>query len=405
MPSGEHGLLPGVGGNGAPVASLSNGHAGIPLTRLDNSDPYLLEELMLAVERVAHAGAFTLGDELEEFELDFAAYCETSFAIGVSSGTDALALALQALGVGPGDEVIVPTNSFFASAEAVTLVGATPRLVDVDPETHLLTADLVERNLNPRVRCVIPVHLYGRTVELDPIVELARAQGIAVVEDACQAHGARYHGRRVGSIGDAGCFSFYPTKNLGAWGDGGAVVTGDPVLAERVRLLRSHGERPRYTHKVCGGTSRLHAIQAAVLRVKLARLEQWNADRRRLGATLTAALVDCPGVEAPAPPAEHGDHVFHVFPVCLANRVQLRSQLAARGVGSAVHYPIPIHLQQAYAELGLAAGSLPVAERLAGEVCSLPLFPSMTDAELAQVAAAVWEFSSSPDRAAVGSAA
>ncbi|HEY1358490.1 MAG TPA: DegT/DnrJ/EryC1/StrS family aminotransferase [Thermoleophilaceae bacterium] len=386
MPAGGNGLLPGIGGNGARPASDD----GVPLTRLDNADPYLLEELMLAVERVAHAGAFTLGEEVEQFEEALAAYCGTGFAVGVSSGTDALALALRGLGVGPGDEVIVPANSFVATAEAVTLAGARPRLADVDPATHLLTADIVERNLSTRTRCVIPVHLHGRTVELAPIMELARDRGVSVIEDACQAHGAIYRGQRVGSIGDAGCFSFYPAKNLGAWGDGGAVVTSDPVLTERIRLLRSHGERPRYHHRLPGGTWRLHAIQAAILRVKLARLDGWNADRRRLGAALCSALADCPALEPPAPAARQGDHVFHVFAVTAVDRERLRAELATEGIATAVHYPVPIHLQDAYAHLGMGRGSLPVAERLAERICTLPLFPGMTDAELDRVVQAVW---------------
>jgi dTDP-3-amino-3,4,6-trideoxy-alpha-D-glucose transaminase len=319
--------------------------------------------------------------------------------VGVSSGTDALALALQGLGVQPEDEVIVPANSFVATAEAVTLAGARPRVVDVDPQTHLLSAEIIEGNLNRRTRCVIPVHLYGRTVDLQPIMALARHHGFAVVEDACQAHGALYRGRRVGTIGDAGCFSFYPTKNLGAWGDGGAVVTQDGKLAERVRLLRSHGEETRHRHRLCAGTSRLHALQAAVLRVKLPRLEEWNRDRRRLGSALRQALQGCPGVEPPAPPPPDGDHVFHLFPVTSRSRDDLREALAARGVATAVHYPVPIHLQEAYCYLGMTRGRLPVAERLAEEVCSLPLFPGMTHAELERVIEAVWACAPADGRA------
>ena len=367
----------------------------VPLTRMDNSDPELVEELMLAVERVAYAGAFTLGTEVEEFESEFAAFCEAPSAIGVSSGTDALALALQGLGIGPGDEVIVPTNSFIATAEAVTLVGASPRLVDVDPMTHLLTADVVERNLTRRTACIIPVHLYGRTVDLDPIMSIARERGIRVVEDACQAHGARYHGARVGTIGDAGCFSFYPTKNLGAWGDGGAVVTADQVLAERLRLLRSHGERPRHRHRMCAGTSRLHAVQAAILRVKLGRLEDANVARRRLGSALARAFAGCESVRPPVAPELDGDHVFHLFPVVARDREGFQAHLERRGVATAVHYPTPIHLQEAYAVLGLTNGSLPIAERLATHVCSLPLFPSMTDAQFERVTSAVLEYDAS----------
>ena len=379
-----------IGGNGAPAAFTRTTGTDIPLTRLDNADPDLLEELMLAVERVAYAGEFTLGKEVEQFEREFADYCGTRFAVGVSSGTDALALALRALGLGPDDEVIVPANSFIGTAEAVTLAGGRPRLVDVDPVTHLLTAEIVEQNLCERTRCVIPVHLFGRTVDLFPIVELARGRGIAVLEDACQAHGGLCRGRRVGSIGEAGCFSFYPAKNLGAWGDGGAVVTNDPALAERVRLLRSHGERPRYHHRLPAGTSRLHAVQAAVLRVKLTRLDDLNAERRRLGAALRAALESCPWVTPPAPPASDGDHVFHVFAVTSADRLRLRAELDEQGIATAVHYPVPIHLQEAYADLGMDPGSLPVAERLAKRVCSLPLFPGMTQREIDRVARAVW---------------
>jgi len=385
MRAGGNAVLPGIGSrNGAPPASS---HDGVPLTRFDNADPYLLEELMLAIERVAYTGAFTLGEEVDRFEEDFAGYCGTGFAIGLSSGTDALALALRGLGIGPEDEVIVPANSFVATAEAVTLAGARPRLVDVDPATHLITADIVERNLTSRVRCVIPVHLHGRTVDMEPILDVARDRGLAVIEDACQAHGAIQRGRRVGSIGDAGCFSFCPAANLGAWGDGGAVVTDDPVLTERIRLLRSHGEHPPRHHRLPGGSWRLDAVQAAILRVKLARLDGWNAERRRLGAALTGALGEC-AVDPPLP-ARDGDHVFHAFAVTAVDRDRLRKHLAGEGIATAVRYPLPIHLQEAYAHLGMARGSLPVAERLAERTCSLPLFPGMTATELGRVAEAV----------------
>jgi len=365
----------------------------VPLTRLDFADPELLEELLATVREVAERGAFTLGDHVESFEREFAAYCETDFAIGVSSGTEALALALRALEIGPGDEVIVPTNSFIASAEAVSAVGATPRLVDVDPDSHLLTAEIVADNLSSRVRCVIPVHLFGATVDLDPILELTRATGIHVVEDACQAHGARYRGQRVGSHGTLGCFSFYPTKNLGAWGDGGAVVTSDPELAERVRLLRSHGEQPRYHHRMVGTTARLDALQATVLQHKLTRLEGWNDDRRRLGAKLHESLRGIETLVDPVrAPFEGADRVYHLFVVRTEEREELREHLAAWGVASAVHYPIPIHLTDAYANLGQGPGSLPVSEELAQQICSLPLFPGMSDAESEQVSAAVLAF-------------
>jgi dTDP-3-amino-3,4,6-trideoxy-alpha-D-glucose transaminase len=371
----------------------------VPFTRLDFSDPALLEELMGAVRDIAQRGAFTLGEPVEAFEQEFAAYCETDFAIGVSSGTEALVLALRALEIGPGDEVIVPTNSFIATAEAVSAVGATPRLVDVDPDSHLITAEIVAANLTPNVRCVIPVHLFGATVDLDPILALTHEAGVHVIEDACQAHGARYRGRRTGSLGVIGCFSFYPTKNLGAWGDGGAVTTNVPELAERIQLLRAHGERPRYQHRIVGTTARLDALQAAVLRVKLARLDSWNEARRRLGSELRERLSVTPSgapggraIEVTGLPFEEADHVYHLFVVRTEERDALREHLSQRGVASAIHYPEPIHLTEAYAHLGLGPGSLPVSEKLAKQICSLPLFPSMTDTELEHIADAVLAF-------------
>jgi dTDP-3-amino-3,4,6-trideoxy-alpha-D-glucose transaminase len=363
----------------------------VPLTRLDNADPALMDELLEAVERVARSAAFILGSEVEAFEAEFSAYCETSEAVGVASGTDAIALALMALGIGPGDEVIVPANSFIASAEAVSMAGATPRLVDVDPDTHLLTERTVAPAIGPRTACVIPVHLYGRTVDMQPLLELADRASLAVVEDACQAHGARYRGQRVGSLADCGAFSFYPAKNLGAWGDGGAFVTNDPELARKVRLLRAHGENPRYHHRVRGYTSRLDAIQAAVLRVKLRRLDDWNTSRRRAGAALTSALAGAP-VRTPLPPADGEDHVFHQYVVESDARDMLREHLDARGVASGIHYPVPIHRSEAYADLRVGAGSLPVAEGLAERICSLPLSPSLSKKEIEWIGESVREF-------------
>jgi dTDP-4-amino-4,6-dideoxygalactose transaminase len=365
----------------------------VPFVRLDKDDPELLDELLAEVRSVAEQSAFVLGTYVEAFEADFAAYCEADEAVGVASGTDALALALRALGIGPGHEVIVPANTFIATAEAVSMAGATPRFVDVDPNSGLLTAEIVERALNPRVRCVIPVHLYGATVDMDPLLEVARAARIAVIEDACQAHGARYRGRRVGALGDIGCFSFYPAKNLGAWGDGGAVVTNRPELAERVRLLRSHGERPRYRHRVIGSTVRLDGLQAAVLRVKLRHLDGWNAQRRRAAAELRRALNGS-GVLPPPSPVDGGDHVYHLFVVRYEHRDLLRAHLMPRGIASAVHYPLPVHRTEAYAHLGYEPGSLPVTEELAAQVCSLPIFPGMDDAQIDAVATAVAELTS-----------
>jgi dTDP-4-amino-4,6-dideoxygalactose transaminase len=363
----------------------------VPLTRLDNGDPGLIPELLETVEGVARQGAFTGGAEVEGFEEEFAEYCDAAFAVGVGSGTDALALALRALGVGRGDEVILPANSFIATAEAVSLAGADPRPADVDPETHLLTPECVEPLIGPRTKCVIPVHLYGRTVEMEPLLSLARRNDLLIIEDACQAHGARYRGRRVGSLADAGCFSFYPAKNLGGWGDGGAVVTDHGEIAERVRLLRSHGERPRYHHRIVGSTARLDAIQAAVLRLKLKRLDGWNDERRRLAGQLDAALrgVD---VTLPAPAGPGSDHVYHQYVIQTAARDAFREHLNAAGIATGIHYPIPIHRSPAYAALGMGPGTLPTVERLAGRICSLPIFPGLTQFQVGQVARAVADF-------------
>jgi dTDP-3-amino-3,4,6-trideoxy-alpha-D-glucose transaminase len=354
---------------------------GVPLTRLDNSDAELMEELLEAVARVARSAAFTLGDELDAFESEFADYCDCDLAVGVSSGTDALALSLRAMDIGPGDEVIVPANSFIATAEAVSLVGATPRFVDVEAETHLLTAELVEPALGPRVKAVIPVHLFGRTVEMEPLIELAREHSLWLLEDASQAHGATYRGRRVGSLGDSGCFSFYPSKNLGAWGDAGAVTTSDPALARRIRLLRSHGENPRYYHHEPGTTARLDTLQAAILRIKLPRLDAANEARRNRAERLSSALED--RVVVPSPPKPGCDHVYHQYVISTPDRDSLRSHLTAHGVASAVHYPVPIHRTEAYSHPGQPR--LPVAERLADTMCSLPLYPAMPDDELTAV--------------------
>ena len=364
------------------------GELAVPFVRLDRDNPELLEELLAEVRSVAEDSAFILGRHVEGFEADFAAYCDADHAVGVGSGTEALTFALQALGVGAGDEVIVPANTFIATAEAVSLAGATPRLVDPDPATGLLTAELIAAAMGPEVKAIMPVHLYGATVDMDPILELADAAGIPVIEDACQAHGARYKGRRVGSLGAAGCFSFYPAKNLGAWGDGGAVVTNDRAVADAVRLVRSHGENPRYHHRIVGTTSRLDGLQAAVLRIKLRHLDDWNASRRVAADALHRALEGT-AVELPLAPVADGDHVYHLFVIRCDDRDGLREHLAARGIASAIHYPVPIHRTEAYADLGLQAGSMPFAERSADRILSLPIFPGMTADDAEAVAAAV----------------
>ena len=362
----------------------------IPLTRLDDHDPALMQELLDAVARVASTAGFTGGPEVDRFETEFATYCGTRDAVGVGSGTEALHLGLRALGIGPGDEVVVPANSFVATAEAVTLCGATPRFADVEERTQLVTAATVERALTTRVRCVIAVHLYGRALDMEPLLTLAQKRGLWLVEDACQAHGAWVSNRRVGSFGAFAAFSFYPAKNLGAWGDAGALTTDDAQLADRVRLTRSHGERPRYHHLLPGTTARLDAIQAAVLRVKLRRLDAWNDERRRIASALTRALEGT-AVVPPAPPEDTGDHVFHQFVVRADDRDSLREHLRARGVATAIHYPVPIHRTTAYARAVNGTDPAPICTRLANEVLSLPMHPSLRPAELERIAAAITE--------------
>ncbi len=364
----------------------------VPLTVMDSSDPELLDELMGAVEKVAHTGAFTLGPIVERFESAFASFCETAHAVGVSSGTEALILTLRALGLTEGNEVIVPANSFIATAEAVRLAGGTPRFADVDADTQLVTAETLSAAHTGAVRGVIPVHMFGRTVELQPILALARDWGVWVVEDCAQAHGARYAGCRAGSFGDAGTFSFYPAKNLGAWGDGGAVVTNRSDVAERVRLLRSHGESPRYHHHLVGTTGRLDALQAAVLEHKLRRLEAWNMDRRRVADGLRSAIGELGGVKLPAPVKPPADHVYHQFVVRCARRDAFRAHLASKGIATAIHYPIPIHRSPAFMHLTQGGDIAPTATRLASEICSLPIFPSMCGSQTARVGEAVRQF-------------
>jgi dTDP-3-amino-3,4,6-trideoxy-alpha-D-glucose transaminase len=359
---------------------------------LDNGDPMLLAELLAAVERVAARAAFTGGEFVERFEAAFAAWCEVPHAVGVSSGTDALILALRAVGLRPGDEVIVPANSFVATAEAVCLAGGVPRFADVDADSQLITAQTLERALTPRTRGIIPVHLFGRTVAIAQILELARARGLWLIEDCAQAHGARHRGQRVGTFGAAGAFSFYPAKNLGAWGDAGAVTTADAELAERLSLLRSHGERPRYHHRLIGTTARLDAVQAAVLEHKLARLEGWNDARRRLATSLREALAACEWIQPPPPARPPADHVYHQFVVRTAWREQLRAHLAGCGIATGVHYPVPIHRSPAFRSFAPGADPAPVATRLAGEILSLPIFPGMSAEQVERIAEAVAAF-------------
>ena len=365
--------------------------SGIPLTVVDHGDPDLIGELVGAVQCVVAAGSFTGEGAVEEFEHEYARWCEVPHVVGVSSGTEALILALRAINVGPGDEVVVPANSFVATAEAVSLVGAVPRFADVDPETQLMTAVTMEPAITPAVRCVIPIHLHGRTVEMNGIMELASDRGIRVIEDAAQAHGARYQGKRVGTIGDVGTFSFHPPKNRGAWGDGGAVVSFDSEIAERVRLLRSHRQSPRHCHGMVGTTGRLDATQAAILRQKLRHLEGWNDMRRQAAYALRLALLES-GLGLPVALGKGCDHVYHRFVVRTPERDALKDFLAQAGVATGIHYPIPIHRSRAYRAVAGELDVAPVASRLANEILSLPVFPGMASEQIERIGDAVSRF-------------
>jgi dTDP-4-amino-4,6-dideoxygalactose transaminase len=359
----------------------------VPFVDLKAQYQTIKPDIDAAIARVIENTNFILGPQVAAFEKSFAEYLGVGFCIGVNSGTAALQLGLMACGIGPGDEVIVPSFTFFATAEAVSVLGAKPVFVDIDPISYTITAAAIEQAITPRTRALIPVHLYGQAVDLDPIVALAERHDLRVIEDAAQAHGAEYKARRVGGVGDAGCFSFYPSKNLGAYGEAGAVVTNDEDLAVRLRLLRDHGSTSKYAHAIVGYNFRMEEIQAAVLNVKLPHLDDWNNGRRKRADRYKDLLSDT-GLVLPRE-MEYARHVYHVFAVQSENREELQQRFAELGIQSGVHYPIPIHLQAAYASLGYKAGDLPVTERLAERVMSLPMYPELSDDHQRAVAAAI----------------
>lgn len=356
----------------------------IPFLDLQAHHAPLRAELEAAISEVLDCGAFAGGPFVTRFEEDFASFCSAPFAVGVGNGTDALWFSLLALGVGPGDEVITVPSTFMATAEAISFCGATPVFVDIDETTYTMDPAQLERALTPRTKAIVPVHLFGQMADMDPILEFGRTHGLPVVEDACQAHGAEYKGRKAGSLGVAGCFSFYPGKNLGALGEAGAIVTTDAALAQRIRTLRDHGQSKKYHHSVIGWNGRMDGIQAAVLRVKLKHLAQWNAQRRAHAKRYCELLTDIPGLCLPRE-AEYAQHVYHVFAVLTARRDEVLAELGQRGVQCGIHYPIPVHLQEAYQHLRLGPGSFPVAERTSAELLSLPMFPELTEEQLGYV--------------------
>lgn len=350
------------------------------------------DQVQDAINRVLSSGWFILGPEVQAFEQEFAGFVGAQHGIGVASGTDALHLALRACDIGPGDEVITVPNTAVATVAAIEMAGARPVFADIHPVTMNMDPDSAAAAVTPRTKALLPVHLYGQTADLFQLLELARSRGLRVIEDACQAHGALHQGRPVGGIGDIGCFSFYPTKNLGGYGDGGMAVTSDPHLAERLRLLRTYGWAERDRSVIRGVNSRLDELQAAILRVKLTHLDAWTTSRRALADRYQSALGGIPWLRLPGDVA-HGRHVYHLFVVRTPHRDRLRAYLAERGIGTLVHYPTPIYLQDAYRDLGLGPGTCPVAEEAAGQILSLPLHPHLTEAEVDAVCEAIRTFS------------
>ena len=339
----------------------------------------LKSEIDDAIHRVLDSGWYILGPEVEAFETEWAAYCGAAHAVGVANGLDALILALRSLDVRPGDEVILPSNTYIATWLAVTAVGARPVPVEPDPLTHNINPESIAAAITSATKVILPVHLYGQPADMDAIVALARQHGIYIIEDAAQAHGARIQGRRIGAHGDVVCWSFYPGKNLGALGDAGAVTTNRADLADRIRVLRNYGSRVKYVNEVQGLNSRLDPIQAAVLRAKLPHLDAWTDRRRTIAATYAEALKDT-GLLLPRVP-NWADPVWHLYVVRTPNRDALQKRLTEAGVGTLIHYPIPPHMQSAYRDMGLAANDLPLAKQLADEVLSLPMGPHLTEAE------------------------
>jgi dTDP-4-amino-4,6-dideoxygalactose transaminase len=370
---------------------LSAIRKSIPFLDLHAASAELRTEIDAAIARVVDSGQFLLGKELEAFETEFANCVGVKHCIGVGNGLDALHLSLRALGVGPGDEVLVPGNTYIATWLAVTYAGAKPVPIEPDNRTYNIDPEKLEAAVTGRTRAIIPVHLYGQPADMDPILEMARKHGLWVLDDAAQAHGARYKGQRVGGLGDITGWSFYPGKNLGAFGDGGAVTTNDGELAGRVRILRNYGSRTKYFNEVQGFNSRLDEIQAAVLRIKLKHLDEWNNRRVRIASLYARELKDS-GLILPYVP-EWAEPVYHLFVVRSKQRDALRQHLEKAGIESLIHYPIPPHLQQAYSNRGLGAGTLPISERLHQEVLSLPMGPHLAKAQAVAVIQAIREFS------------
>ncbi len=364
----------------------------VPFVDLVTHHAPLRDDLRAALDRVLTHGKYILGPEVEEFEKCFAALVGAKYAIGVASGLDALRLAFEVVDIRPGDEVIVPGNTFIATALAVSALGAVPVLVDHDPNTFNIDVDLIRPVITKKTKAIVPVHLYGQAADMDGVMAIAAEFGLKVIEDACQAHGSRYKGQGCGSMGNLGCFSFYPGKNLGGFGDGGLVTTNDEALARAVRQRRSYGEAKKYHHVEKGVNTRLDTMQAALLNIKLPRLTASNEGRRRAARMYDERLARIPAVTPPAAPADELSHVYHLYVIRTPKRDELQAFLNTKGVQSGIHYPIPIHRQEAYRELASSASRLPNTERFAPEILSLPMFPELTEAQVDRVCDAIAEF-------------
>ncbi|MFH1836068.1 MAG: DegT/DnrJ/EryC1/StrS family aminotransferase [Methanobacteriota archaeon] len=348
------------------------------------------DEIRTAIDGVLETTSFILGEDVSKFEEEFASFCDSKYCVGVGSGTEALHLALLACGVGPGDEVITVPNTYIATVLAITYAGAKPVFVDIDPETYNIDVSSLSEKITAKTQAILPIHLYGQPADMDPILDIAAEHDVRVVEDACQAHGSEYKGKRVGSLGDVGCFSFYPGKNLGAYGDGGAITTNNEEVYEKVMMLRNYGQKVKYHHLVKGFNSRLDTMQAAILRVKLRHLETWNELRRKNAQSYTALLEDS-DVITPIE-KDYSKHVYHLYVVRSKNRDGLAKYLGEKNVYTGIHYPIPVHLQEAYRDLGHSKGDFPVTEEYSKNILSLPMFPELTSEEVEKVAEVISDF-------------
>jgi dTDP-4-amino-4,6-dideoxygalactose transaminase len=362
----------------------------IPLVNLRKQYAPLKDEILSGIEHVFDGMQLFLGENVQALEKDFAQFCGARFGVGVSDGTSALQVILRAMDIGPGDEVITVSHTFIATAEAILLVGAKPVFVEVDPSTYLMDVSKVEAKITSRTKAILPVQLYGQIVDMDPLLEIASKYHLRVIEDACQAHGAEYKGRKAGSLGDAAGFSFYYSKNLGAYGEGGFITTNDPELYRRIRMIRDHGSERRYYHDMVGMNARLDEIQAVVLRAKLPHLAEWNQQRRTHAALYNQLLKGSPAVT----PVERAgnNHIYHLYVVRVPRRDELQAWLKERGIFTGIHYPVPNHLQPAMSSLGYKPGDFPVTEKVVGEILSLPMFAELSDEEVETVANSVKEF-------------